>query len=144
MRKHIAMLSMLAVLSGFAAVGCAKNPAPAGTPEAKVFNADQLMKDISALQGVADALHTAQGQLHISDHDLVVVNDFAAVANAALLAYQNGSNTLGVVITTYHAFVANLSGDIYLNDSFKFVLKLVDAGIGLIPGYVSTTVIAAK
>lgn len=140
MRKQMMMLAFLALMSGVASLGCARNPAPTGGPTDVAFNADQLLKDVAALQGVATSLNQAQGVLHISDKDLQVVNDFAKVATSAILAYQGGANSLGVVLETYNSFVTNLSPDIYLNDSFRFVLNVVNAGIKLIPGQLKVTV----
>jgi hypothetical protein len=78
-----------------AAPGCAALSAPpAGTYSTaglKAFNADQLLKDITALSETAVNLNATTGPLHLKDRDTALVRDFALSAGAGLVAYGNGS-----------------------------------------------------
>ena len=79
--------------------GCALNPQPpAGTYSAagtKAFNADQLLKDLSAVGQTARNLNATTGTEHLTDKDTAMVRDASLIAAAGLNAWGTGATTLG-------------------------------------------------
>jgi hypothetical protein len=129
---------MIAGLLGLAACtmpGCASAP-PAGTYSTvglKAFNADALLKDVTALSETAINLNATSGPLHLKDRDTAIVRDFALSAGAGLVAYADGKGSLAVVVAAFDELTRKLSAEASLNDKLRFILALVADNIHRIP-----------
>lgn len=114
---------------------CASAP-PAGTYTAtgmKAFNADQLLKDITALSETAIKLNATTGKLHLKDSDTALIRDFALSAGAGLQSYANGSGTLAVIVSAYHELAVKLSTEAQINEPLRQVLALIAGAVDNIP-----------
>lgn len=138
--SKVSAILLACVLAGavsFSTPGCAATRPPAGTFSSaglKAFDADQLLKDITALSQTAVNLNATQGQLHLKDRDTAFVRDFALSAGAGLVAYGKGQGTLDVVVAAFDELSRKLSAEAALNDKLRFVLALVADNIHRIPG----------
>lgn len=137
--SKVGIVLLACVLAGGAAFtmpGCAATRPPAGTYTTaglKAFDADQAIKDITALSQTAINLNAASGQLHLKDRDTALIRDFALSAGAGLVAYGKGQGTLDVVVTAFDELSRKLSTEATLNDKLRFVLALVAENIHRIP-----------
>lgn len=120
---------LLALVLGAATLpACAVTRPPPGTyTEAglKAFDADQLLKDLTALSSTAINLNAEKGKLHLKDRDTALIRDFTLSAGAGLVAYGQGQGTLAVVVTAFRELTAKLSAEAVLNDSLRFIFALV-------------------
>jgi len=132
-RLPVVLLACVLGGAAFTLPACASAPPSYSDAGRKAFNADELMKDITALSQVAKNLNATSGKLHLKDSDTALVRDFALSAGAGLLAYGQGQGTLAVVVTAYQQLAAHLSTEAKVNPSFKAALALVDAAIRTIP-----------
>jgi hypothetical protein len=136
--KAGAVLLLACVLAGAAAFtmpSCASAP-PAGTYSTagrKAFNADQLLKDVTALSETAVNLNATSGPRHLQDRDTAIVRDFALSAGAGLVAYADGKGSLGVIVSAFDELTRKLSAEASLNDKLRFILALVADNIHRIP-----------
>jgi hypothetical protein len=136
--KPIRLLVLAVVLAGAAVSmpACAATRPPAGTYSTaglKAFDADEALKDITALSQTAINLNATSGKEHLTDRDTAFVRDFALSAGAGLVAYGNGSGTLAVVVAAFDELSRKLSTEASLNDKLRFVLALVSENIHRIP-----------
>lgn len=133
----IVMIAALLGLAAFTMPSCAATRPPAGTYSTaglKAFDADQLLKDITALSETAVNLNATSGPLHLKDRDTALVRDFALSAGAGLVSYGNGSGSLAIVVSAFDDLSRSLSAEAALNDKLRFVLALVADNIHRIPG----------
>jgi hypothetical protein len=131
----ILLACVLAAAAAFTMPSCASVP-PAGTYSTaglKAFNADQLLKDVTALSETAIRLNATSGPLHVKDRDTAIVRDFALSAGAGLVAYADGKGSLAVVVSAFDELTRKLSAEAALNDKLRYILALVADNIHRIP-----------
>lgn len=129
------LVFVMAGAAAFTMPNCASAP-PAGTYSTaglKAFNADQLLKDVTALSETAINLNATTGSLHLKDRDTAIVRDFALSAGAGLVAYADGKGSLAVIVSAFDELTRKLSAEAALNDKLRFILALVADNIHRIP-----------
>jgi len=109
---------------------------PAGTYSAqglKAFNADQFIKDLTALSQTAINLNATSGKEHLSDVDTGYVRDFALTAGAAAQSYGAGNGTIGIIQTAYNTLLTRLSADAKINGTLATAIAVITAAVNALP-----------
>lgn len=113
--KPLAIVLLAAAVTLGATSACAVHQQPpAGTYSPagqRAFDADQFLKDLTALSATAINLNAQTGRMHLSDQDTALVRAFTLAAGAALQDYGTGASPLQTVRDAYFALLRQISVD---------------------------------